>query len=223
MDWDIGVFWNCGMTPGVLHEFQIETASSCGATGIVEFLYRRSRETDYPLRMRRETGALLQLWRDICSSSQVETVILGNFFCCLKCVRTFRGSRGKVGFLLRHRSGKGPHLALRGESPGFSRVAAANLGFLSSYDGDLRNPLLGTQESPVSMRIVISLSGFLCSRCHGQDPHLELRQEPQVSSSVPTWNSGFLCSLHKGLRPRLVWRHAGPLSSRAGKAVPVFL
>ena len=31
----------------------------------------------------------------------------------------FRGSRGKVGFLSRLCCGKGPHLALRGESPGF--------------------------------------------------------------------------------------------------------
>ena len=35
-----------------------------------------------------------------------------------------------------------PHLALRGESPGFSRVTAGNMGFLSSYDGDLRDPLV---------------------------------------------------------------------------------
>ena len=38
-------------------------------------------------------------------------------------------------FLSRRRNGKGPQLALRGESPGFSQVA---MRFLSSYDGDLR-------------------------------------------------------------------------------------
>ena len=32
----------------------------------------------------------------------------------------FQCTRGKMGFLLRSRSRKGPHLALRGESPGFS-------------------------------------------------------------------------------------------------------
>ena len=58
------------------------------------------------------------------------------------CQGPFRGSRGKIGFLSRHRSGKGPHLALTGESPGFSRVVAVNLGFLSSYDGDLRDMLM---------------------------------------------------------------------------------
>ena len=45
---------------------------------------------------------------------------------------TFLVSRRKVGFLSRCRSRKGTHLALRGESPGFSQLAAGNLGFLSS-------------------------------------------------------------------------------------------
>ena len=56
-----------------------------------------------------------------------------------------------MGFLSRCCSRKGPHLTLRGESLGFSRVVAVNLEFLSSYDGDLRDLLEGLQESPVSM------------------------------------------------------------------------
>ena len=67
------------------------------------------------------------------------------------CQGLFQGSRGKVGFLSRCHCRKGPHLMLRGESPGFSRVEAGNLGFLSSYDGELRDPLVWPQESPVSM------------------------------------------------------------------------
>ena len=63
----------------------------------------------------------------------------------------FRGSRGKVVFLSGRCGGKGPHLELRGESPGFSRVAAGNMGFLLSYNGDLRDLLMLPQESPVSM------------------------------------------------------------------------
>ena len=84
------------------------------------------------------------------------------------CQGPFLGSRGKVGFLSRRFSGKGPHLALRGESPGFARVAAGNLGFLLSYGRDLRDLLVGTQESPVSMRVVRSLLGFLCSCYRGE-------------------------------------------------------
>ena len=67
------------------------------------------------------------------------------------CQGPFRGSRGKMGFLSSCCSRKGPHLTLRGESLGFSRVVAVNLEFLSSYDGDLRDLLEGLQESPVSM------------------------------------------------------------------------
>ena len=40
--------------------------------------------------------------------------------------------------------GKGPQPALRGESPGFSLVA---VGFLSSYDRDLRDPLFGASRT----------------------------------------------------------------------------
>ena len=64
-----------------------------------------------------------------------------------ECQGNFLSSGGKVGFLLRHRSRIGPQLALRGESPGFPPVA---VGFLSSYDGDLRDQLVGPQGGPVS-------------------------------------------------------------------------
>ena len=117
-----------------------------------------------------------------------------------------------MGFLLRCRRGKGPHLSLNGESPGSPRLAARNLGFLSGYDRDLKNSLVWPPESPVSMRVAMALSGFLCSRCQGRGPHLKLRPEPQCSSPVLTWISRFLWSFHRGIWPRLVWRHARPLS-----------
>ena len=43
---------------------------------------------------------------------------------------------GKVGLLSRHRSIKGPHLTLRGESTAFPRVLAGKLGFHLSYNGN---------------------------------------------------------------------------------------
>ena len=66
-------------------------------------------------------------------------------------------------------------------------------------------------------------SGFLCSCCQALNPHLKLSPEPYGSFPVPTWILEFLLSLHRGVRPRLEWRHATPLSSRAGKAVSGFL
>ena len=143
---------------------------------------------------------------------------LGNFL-HQGCQGHFRDARGKVRYLSRSCSGKGPHLVLKGESPGFSQVAAANLGFLSSYDGDLRQTLVWPQESPVSMRVVRGLLGFLSSRFRVLGPHLE----PQVSSPVLTWISGFIWSFNRGVKPRLVWRYASPLSSRAVTGVSSFL
>ena len=63
------------------------------------------------------------------------------------CQGPFRGSRGKMGFLLKRHSIKGPHLVVRGESPGFPRVGAGNLGFLPSYDGDLSDVLVGIRKA----------------------------------------------------------------------------
>ena len=48
-----------------------------------------------------------------------------------------------MGFFSRRRSGKGPQLAWRGDSTGFSQVAA---GFLSMYDGDLRDCFWGLRK-----------------------------------------------------------------------------
>ena len=116
--------------------------------------------------------------------------------------------------------GKGPQPALRGESPGFSLVV---VGFLSCYDGDLRDPLVGPQGGPVSTRVVRSPSGYLCSRCWVRGPHLEFRPVTQVSSPGLTWISGFIWGVHRGVRPRLVWSLSSPLSSRARKTVSGFL
>ena len=67
---------------------------------------------------------------------------------------------------------KGPNIAWSGESPAFSRVVAGNVGFLPTYDGDLRDMLLLPQESPVSMRVARGLLGFLSSRFWVLGPHL---------------------------------------------------
>ena len=108
------------------------------------------------------------------------------------CQGPFRGARVKVGFLSRCHNRKGPHLTLSVESPGFSRVASGILGFLSSYDGDLREVLVLPQESQVSMWVVRGNSRFLSSWCGGLGDHLELRLEPKGSSPVLTWILGFL-------------------------------
>ena len=94
------------------------------------------------------------------------------------CQGSFRGWRGKVGFLLRCRSRKGPHLTLRGESLEFSRVAVGNLAYLSSCHWNLRNPLMWPQEIPVSIWVARGFSGFLSCQCRVLGPHLELQPQP---------------------------------------------
>ena len=43
-----------------------------------------------------------------------------------------------------------------------------------------------------------------------------------ISFPLPTCISVFLWSFYRGFMPRLVWKHACPLSSRAGKAASGF-
>ena len=90
---------------------------------------------------------------------------------------------------------------------------------LSTYDGDLRNPLWWPQERPFPMRVAGGLSGFLSRRYWGLRPCVESVPEPEDSSPVLTWILGYFWSLPSGVSPRLEWGHALVLSSRAVAAV----
>ena len=126
----------------------------------------------------------------------------------------YQGSRGKVGFLSRCRSRKGPHLTLRGESPGFSGVVAPILEFLSSYDGDSGTHSWGLRkvQSPCDLARPLGIP-------------LQPLPGPRSSSGVEAGTSGFLSSanmdlgvhwsFHRGVSPRLIWRYASPLSTQA--------
>ena len=101
----------------------------------------------------------------------------------LGCQGPFQGSRGKEGFLSRRHSGKGPHFTLRGEFPVFSRVAAGIWGFLSSYSGDLSEPLVCLRKvwSPCELERSLGIP-------------LQLVQGPRSSSRVEAGTSVFLTS-----------------------------
>ena len=98
---------------------------------------------------------------------------------------------------------------------------------LSTYDGDIRDPLWWPQERPVPLRVARGplggLSGFLSDRCWGLKPCVESVPEPEDSSPVLTWILGYFWSLPRGVSPRLEWGHARALSSRAVAAVARFL
>ena len=172
-----------GSMPPVPLKLQVETASSWGATGMPGFLSWRSREMDQHLEMRR--GKRNFSW--VVAGPSVFLSSGEGYVGELLELHPgrqgpFWGSRGKVWSLSRHCSRKEPHLALRGESPDFSWVEVGNLGFLSSYDGNLRDLLVGPQESPFSMRVARGLLGFHSSQCRVLGPQQELRPEPQDSS-----------------------------------------
>ena len=76
---------------------------------------------------------------------------------------------------------------------------------LSTYGGDLRDPLWWPQERPVPMRVLWGLSGFLSRRCRDLRPVVELVPEPEDSSPVLTWILGYFWSLPRGVSPRLEW------------------
>ena len=109
---------------------------------------------------------------------------------------------------------------------------------VSTYHGDLRDPLWLPQERPVACELLGGLSGFLARRvacellgglsgflsrrCRGLRPCVESVPEPEDSSTVLTWILGYFWSLPRGVSPRLDWGHARALSSRAVAAVSRF-
>ena len=141
------------------------------------------------------------------------------------CPVPFRGSSQKVGFLSSHCSGEGPHLTLRGESPGVSRVTAGNLGFLSNCDRDLKTthvasgksslhsscegppgiPLQSMQEHMASSLVEARTSGFLFSSDMDLRVPMEFQQESQALSCVETWNSASLLRCKRGVRLPVKW------------------
>ena len=93
---------------------------------------------------------------------------------------------------------------------------------LSTYDGDLGDPLLWLQERPFPGELLGGLSGFLSLLCRGLRPCVESVPEPEDSCPVLTWILGYFWSLPRGVSRSLEWGHARALSSRAVAAVSRF-
>ena len=93
---------------------------------------------------------------------------------------------------------------------------------LSTYDGDLRDPLWWPQEWPVPMRLARGHLGIPLPSMLGLRPCVESVPEPEDSSPVLTWILGYFWSLPRGASPRLEWRHVRVHSSRAVAAVSRF-
>ena len=93
---------------------------------------------------------------------------------------------------------------------------------LSTYDGDLRDPLWWPQERPFPMRVARGHLGIPLPSMPWPRPCVESVLEPEDFSPVLTWILGYFWSLPRGVSPRLEWGHARALSSRAVAAVSHF-
>ena len=78
---------------------------------------------------------------------------------------------------------------------------------LSTYEGDLRDPLWCPQERPVPMRVARGPLGIPLPSMPGPKSCVESVPEPEDSSPVLTWILGNFWSLPRGVSPRLEWGH----------------
>ena len=99
--------------------------------------------------------------------------------------------RGDRGLLSRSCRKRRPHLGMSAESCVFSRAAARHVGFLSSYDGKLREPLVWPQGSPVSIRVARGTAALLSSPGRGIWPQDVLKGESRGLSRVAAGYPGF--------------------------------
>ena len=93
---------------------------------------------------------------------------------------------------------------------------------LSTYDGDLRDPLWWPQERPVPMRVARGPLGIPLPTMLGPKTLCGVLPETEDSSPVPTWILGYFWSLPSGVSPRFEWGHSRALFSRAVAAMSDF-
>ena len=79
---------------------------------------------------------------------------------------------------------------MTGQTRGFFRAAAQRVGFSSSYDGELREPLVWPQGSPVSIRVERGSLALLWIHCRGIQPQGTLKGESRGLSRVAAGNPG---------------------------------
>ena len=73
----------------------------------------------------------------------------------------------------------------------FYSAAVGRVGFLSSNDGEIREPLMWSQGSSVSIRVARGSTALLSSRVRGIGPQDALKGEYRGLSGVAAGNPGF--------------------------------
>ena len=121
---------------------------------------------------------------------------------------------GEVGIPLELKQGMGPHLRMRWETRGSSRLVAGNSSFISSCDGDLELH----EGSQASSRVLRGNSGMLSRCCRRKGPRLALTGASCGLSRVAVGGLGFLSRYHRELGEPLVLSQQSQVSIRVVRA-----
>ena len=89
---------------------------------------------------------------------------------------------------LGHAGDEGPHLSMTGEISGFVSSGGPRLRFLTRYDGEVSEPLVGRQGSRVSMRVTRGSASLLPSHGRGIWPRDVLKKVSRGLSRVEAGN-----------------------------------
>ena len=90
-----------------------------------------------------------------------------------------------------HAVNDGPHLTITGASHGFFSSCGASVGFLTRYDGELREPLVRRQGSQVSMRVARGSASWLSSHGRGLGPRDAFKKDSRGLSRGAAGNPRF--------------------------------
>ena len=104
---------------------------------------------------------------------------------------------GEHGIPLHAMQGIWPHLVVRGNSHGFSRVAAGTWGIFSSYGGNGHSKLIFVQRRQDSYLIMRDTSGISLKPGSAIETLLEVRQDIEGSFLFATEILGFLSIFKK--------------------------
>ena len=96
-----------------------------------------------------------------------------------------------------------PHLSMTGEISGLFLIGGPSVRFLTRYDGEVSEPLVGRQGSRVSMRVARGTASLFPSHWRGLWPRDVLKKVSRGLSRVEAGNPGF---------PRLVQVTSGGFS-----------
>ena len=155
---------------------------SAGATGISGLHSRRTRGDRHSSRVKAKNPALL-------SSRDGYLLELTGWTKVSQPSEAF-GERSRS-WPLGHAGDEGHHLRDDGVVSGYFSRSGPRVRFLTRYDGEVSEPLVGRQGSRVSMRVARGSASLLSSHGRGMWPRDVLKKVSRGLSRVEAGNPGF--------------------------------